>query len=506
MLIPIGEPNEHPNPTRRANVERVRRFILVRANNVDPSRVLVVCQQGLERALLGGPLPDTVDVANFNALTGSDAWKEVAIVIVIGRLAPPVREVERIARVVFGIEVQEVEPDDKGYIRYPQIRRGIRMRDGRGIGVDGPSHPDPRVKAIRWAICEGKLIQAIGRGRGVNRTEASPLQIDILTNVCSPIEVDEVTTWAKIQPGAMDVMCAHGAIPLGYRDMADAYPDLFPTRDTAKMAIRRENPEQTSIKSIPYRRMFRVSAVRYRRAGSRGPAGTLFYDPTRIDPLTWLTEHLSAATLLPNAASAMHDARGGLAIIPNVPLATPEFDEDSDERLSIVTEDGGRSGGEARAAIGLPKALLSFFAIVDEVMGGGYPTEEDWLEATRRWIETGRLRRCALQRCNDQKATSLALSPAPRPDEHAARRKVPGSRLLLVRPSVYATLGRESADVLPGRLPGRLPQGCAPMLRACDSGWPADRPRPPQRRYGTVYASGMQRDGLAAIRHRAGLH
>ena len=41
------------------------------------------------------------------------------------------------------------------------------------------------------------------------------------------------------------------------------------------------------------------------------------------------------------------------------------------------------------ATAALP-SLPSFYAIVDEVTGGCYPTTEDWLEATRRWIE-----RCA---------------------------------------------------------------------------------------------------------------
>jgi putative DNA primase/helicase len=196
-----------------------------------------VCQQGLELALLGGPLPDTVDIAHFNAITGLNAWEDVAVVIVIGRTAPPVRDVERIARVLFEAEVQEIEPDEKGNIRYPLTRRGIRMRDGRGVAVDGPSHPDPRAEAIRWAICEGELVQAIGRGRGVNRTEANPLQIDILTNVCVPIEVDEVTTWKKIQPGSAQIMRARGAVPLTYADMATAYPDLFPSREAAKKLL-----------------------------------------------------------------------------------------------------------------------------------------------------------------------------------------------------------------------------------------------------------------------------
>jgi len=301
MLIPVGAPNDHADSRRWANVERARHFILVRADDVAPGQMLVVCQQGLELALLGGPLPDTVDIAHFNAITGLNAWKDVAVVIVIGRTAPPVRDVERIARVLFGAEVQEVEPDEKGYIRYPQTRRGIRMRNGRGIAVDGPHHPDPRAEAIRWAICEGELVQAIGRGRGVNRTEANPLQIDILTNVCVPIQVDEITAWKKIQPGTAHIMRARDAVPLSYADMATAYPDLFPSREAAKKTIGREaenwgqtpSKEEYLIGICP-----QFSYQRYRRRGAPGPAGVLLYDPTRIEPKNWLTEHLGEVVLL----------------------------------------------------------------------------------------------------------------------------------------------------------------------------------------------------------------
>lgn len=54
------------------------------------------------------------------------------------------------------------------------------------------AHPDPTAEAIRWSICEAEVIQAIGRG--VNRTTATPLQIDPLTDVVLPVTVDELLT------------------------------------------------------------------------------------------------------------------------------------------------------------------------------------------------------------------------------------------------------------------------------------------------------------------------
>src|SRR6266852_3449984 len=42
-------------------------------------------------------------------------------------------------------------------------------------------------------------------------------------------------------------MRARAAVPLSYTDMAVAYPDLFVSRDAARMALTRENPEQMPI-------------------------------------------------------------------------------------------------------------------------------------------------------------------------------------------------------------------------------------------------------------------
>jgi len=153
-------------------------------------------------------------------------------------------------------------------------------------------HPDERAEAVRWAICEAGLVQAIGRGRGVNRSVADPLQIDIVTNVVLPIEVDEVTTWNRIQPSLAQIMRTGGAVPLSYTDMAAAYPDLFVSRDAAKMALTRENPEQMPIEKYLIGVCSGFRAIGYRRRGQRGPAGELLYDPTRIDPLAWLKDRI----------------------------------------------------------------------------------------------------------------------------------------------------------------------------------------------------------------------
>jgi hypothetical protein len=80
--------------------------------------------------------------------------------------------------------------------------------------------------------------------------------------------------------------------------MAAAYPDLFTSRDAAQKALIRENPGQTSIESYLLDVCPGFQPIVYRRAGARGPAGTLLYDATRIDPVAWFAQHLGDVSVL----------------------------------------------------------------------------------------------------------------------------------------------------------------------------------------------------------------
>jgi putative DNA primase/helicase len=322
MMIPRGGDASDPHEKARLNnVQRVRDLIHVRAAQVAPGRVLVICQKDLEAVLKNGRLPDTVDLGHFQALAGLNRWHDAAAIIIIGRTLPPARDVEQIARVVFEREITEIEPDRFGQVGYPEVVRSIRMRGGGRVMVRGPEHPDPLAEEIRRQTCEAELLQAIGRGRGIRRRARNVLEVDLLTNIAlSEIEVDEALTWKEMQADDIDIMWAAGAVPLGHADMALAYPELFVSAEAARKALGREthssvrrenpgqpdppegeNPGQTSIREIYNRRLSGVSgvsAVCYRRVGSRGPRGELLFDAARIDPLPWLTQRLGEVVLI----------------------------------------------------------------------------------------------------------------------------------------------------------------------------------------------------------------
>jgi len=144
---------------------------------------------------------------------------------------------------------------------------------------------------VRWAICKPGSSRRFGRGRGVNRSTANPLQIDILTNVVLPIEVDEVTTWNRIQPSLFADHAARGAVPFGYADNGRGLPRHFVSRDAARMALTRENPEQMPIESS-FRSLFRVSGNRVPSPGCAGPAGSSYMTPPGSTHSQWLTDRI----------------------------------------------------------------------------------------------------------------------------------------------------------------------------------------------------------------------
>jgi len=115
---------------------------------------------------------------------------------------------------------QHVEPlDGEGW--YPAMMETLRSKDGTVVTVEVDRHPDALAEKIRSTVCEGEIIQIIGRGRGVNRTAANPLEVIVLGNV--PIgPIDELQPWKSL--GLNDSLVATGGVWLSSsKHRAEAY-------------------------------------------------------------------------------------------------------------------------------------------------------------------------------------------------------------------------------------------------------------------------------------------
>jgi putative DNA primase/helicase len=146
---------------------------------------------------------------------------------------------------------------------------------------------------VRWSICEGELIQATGRGRGVNRSADTPLEIDLLTDVVLPVTVDALVPWSDLRPTRRDLMALTGILLENAADMAACFPELWSTAAAARQDRSR------SVTNCYYRDLYNSqmshssAEVTYRPEGPGHRARTARVDLFRIpDPEAWLTNRL----------------------------------------------------------------------------------------------------------------------------------------------------------------------------------------------------------------------
>jgi hypothetical protein len=199
-------------------------------------RWLVVANQAVEdriRAKLA--VPPIVTLAHFNALRGVDEYREVRGLVILGRPMPSPEAVEAIRATVTGRAPVAVVD---GY--YPARIALLTAKDGTRRTVEREGHPDPLCDEI-VAQSAAELLQAIGRGRGVNRTAANPLDVVIYGNSPVPgIELDTIEDWQ---------------------------PPTFEARETARLGI--ELPDSAGDAAI----LLGVDRRRIHKARDRGIGG-----------------------------------------------------------------------------------------------------------------------------------------------------------------------------------------------------------------------------------------
>jgi hypothetical protein len=220
-------------------------------------------------------------LAHHGDVTGSNAWQDMATILVIGRLATDRLDGERIAEVIAGKAVSVVPDAPDSW--WPTTTASIRMVDGSGRPVvRQPNHPDPLVEAVRWSTTEGAVLQGIGRVRGVRRTAAHPVRVVLLAALALPLTVTEQRTWDEFRPDRLTVAAAeaalfHRAMPFAPADMNAARPDLWVSPKAAELdkgRIKDPHPLiSTSYKGL--RGFNRQLSARYRKSGARNWSSAL---------------------------------------------------------------------------------------------------------------------------------------------------------------------------------------------------------------------------------------
>ena len=267
---------------RDQHLNAVRRYIIRRWIETGRDPALVICQQKVEQ-WLKGKLPDAIAVAHYNAIAGLDVYKDVRLLILVGRAQPGPDAVETIAGMLSG-SMPVTVATGQGFTWYPQVRRGIRLQDGSGVPVDGDHHPDPFAESVRQLITEAELVQALGRARAVNRTAQTPVDVDLLFDTVLPITVDEGSVWQE--PSLLLETAAEGVVLLSPVDMVRVWPTIWPNEKAA---------DRTLAKGIP--RLPGFERVIYQLDGAKLKGRMGYFDRKLIpDPRAWIEARLGPLT------------------------------------------------------------------------------------------------------------------------------------------------------------------------------------------------------------------
>ena len=310
-LTPAGHAPERDHKAAVRRLRDLRAWLQLRAlqchrpeQSVD---LLVIGQKAAIDALRAVGLPPRVEAVHFNALSGLDRWGGIGGMVILGRTLPAPRTVELLATALTG-RAPTANPAEAGWW-YPMVARRVRLAGDQTTALSMEEHADSIAEAVRWSICEGELIQAMGRGRGVNRTAVNPLEIDLLTDVVLPVTVDAMVSWPELRPNRRDVMALSGIVLENAADMAVCFPELWLTREAAKKDSQRKGTNDY------YRDLYNSKLspssveVTYRPEGAGHRARTARVDLARIpDPEAWLTNRLGPLAQFEMRAIAGADA------------------------------------------------------------------------------------------------------------------------------------------------------------------------------------------------------
>ena len=240
---------------RASLVAELRDFVAFKAAG---ETALVITHLEFEAAFEG--LPD-IQVAHFGAIAGRDEWGKVRHLFVIGRPQPNPGDTREMAAQLTGRPVPLANP--------ARVTAGILMADGSGVAIEVSRFDDPDAEAIRAAVCDAAIVQAVGRGRGVNRTATAPLNVWLMGDVVTPWPVNQISRWADVALRPFERMAARGLLLENCRDMARCYPDLFVSAKAAEHARNREESPNALLKDIN-KRMGESSVfeVRYKPSGA----------------------------------------------------------------------------------------------------------------------------------------------------------------------------------------------------------------------------------------------
>lgn len=266
-----------------SNREMLLRYIMLRWFAHGCGKTLVVTQMEFAKWLINSKrLPANVFVEHYNAVSGVDSYKDVRLLMCIGRTEPTPLAMETDAGALSGVARESVVGPGDWW--YPQADYELAP----GVTVKCSYHPDPLSHEVHFQSCIANIVQALGRARAINRDAAHPVAIEILANLFLPIALDELVEWQT--PSAVAAMLKDRIVVTSPSDMMKAWPSVFKSEDTALRALRAAGLDGSAFPNG------QLQAFRYQHAGKRQKWRRGWHDPDVVpNPAAWLQGKLGVA-------------------------------------------------------------------------------------------------------------------------------------------------------------------------------------------------------------------
>ena len=182
-------------------------------------------------------VPEGVTVMHFGAVRGRNDVESVRWLLIAGRMQPSHYDSITMAETLTGLPVEGGSE---------QIEAQRLWRDDRGQWTETTQvrgFTDPMAQACLKAVRDADLMQALGRGRGVNRTEADPLDVLVIGDGFLSLPVHNAAgAWADMtKRDVIEEQLALGGIAYaGAKAAFYAYgTTLFTSQDAVKKALQR---------------------------------------------------------------------------------------------------------------------------------------------------------------------------------------------------------------------------------------------------------------------------
>ncbi len=289
--VAVEGKNDKELGRKAAAARRMYAALLLKALQYGGAKVAAIVYKSTETWIRENcHVPDWLQLRHHGDVTGTNDFKDVAALFVVGRPLAAAEDVTRQTEALFGAFIAERDyKEAKGNGRIPIVP------DAEGnntIRVNGWRHRHPMAERMKRQICEAALIQAAGRARAGLRGKDNPLDIYLWTDVALPeLGPVEPVLWNELDAGPDGLMLATGGVWLEcIPDAVKVYPGGLLTADGLKSARKRGGGVsllRDTISKTPAPR-----EIRYQRAGAGNrPARAI----TLLDPAAtraWLEEKL----------------------------------------------------------------------------------------------------------------------------------------------------------------------------------------------------------------------